>query len=394
MNIVIAAMSAPANMNGVSRHAASLARALLTTRVISEIHFIAGAWQREMFRNALGESDARLHFHWIPLREANLSRLFWYFRELPCIAEQLQADIVHLTFPAPTALATYPCATVLSLHDLYPFDIPGNFGLLKSAIARHTISQCVQRVDAIACVSSVTQMDFARRFPTLAHKAQVIHNVVEFRASASLSAHLSVLKGRSFILCVAQHRSNKNIPLAIRVFARLIGEKILPEEARLVVVGIPGPETRRIQEEIGKLRLNRKVLLASGLSDAEMRWCYENCAILLAPSRTEGFGLPIAEAILAGARVVCSDIPAFREVGGEACHYVPWTPDQVDTYVRSIREALGAAPDRGTLPLQLSAASIGERYVSLYANLGITPVSGTNWLHRAGQVGPGPAGIP
>lgn len=392
MNVVIAAMSAPAHMNGVSRHAANLTRALLSTRAISEIHFIAGAWQREMYRSALGACDARLNTHWISLREANLSRLFWYFRELPCIAAQLEADIVHLTFPAPTSVSAYPCATVLSLHDLYPFDIPCNFGHVKSAIARHTIAQCVRRVDAIVCVSSVTQAEFARRFPMLTHKTQVIHNVVELKGPASISANLGTLKGRSFILCVAQHRSNKNIPLAIKVFEQLVGDRILPAEARLVVVGIPGPETRKIEDEIQNAKLCRKVLLFSGLSDAEMRWCYENCAILLAPSSMEGFGLPIAEATLAGARVVCSDIPAFREVGGKACHYVPWTNDPVQSYVRAIREALGAAPYRGALPLQLSAASIGGQYAALYSDLACSPMAGADRFREPVRVGSGPVG--
>jgi glycosyltransferase involved in cell wall biosynthesis len=393
MNVVIAAMSAPTHMNGVSRHAANLVRALLSTKAISEIHFVAGAWQREMYRSALGACDPRLHTHWIQLRGSNVSRLSWYYRELPCVAAQLEADIVHLTFPAPMANDACPCATVLSLHDMYPFEIPSNFGRLKSVLARNTVTQCVRRVDAIGCVSSTTQTEFAKRFPTLMHKTQVIHNVVEFDVPAAISRNVEVLKGRSFIVCVAQHRSNKNIPLAIRVFERLVSERILPAEARLVVIGIPGPETRTIEDEIRNARLSRRVLLFSGLSDAEMRWCYENCAMLLAPSSMEGFGLPVAEALLAGARVVCSDIPAFREVGGEACHYVPWQNDPVDTYVRAVRDALKAVPYRAPSPLQLSAACIGDQYLSLYRDLACSPISRSELLREPIRVGSRTAGF-
>lgn len=376
MNVVIAAMSAPTHMNGVSRHAANLARALLRTRTISEIHFLAGAWQSDMYRSALGARDPRLFTHWIPLRDANVSRLLWYYRELPCIAAQLEAHIVHLTFPAPTGPVAYSCPVVLSLHDLYPFDIPCNFGRLKSAIARHTISQCVRRVDAIACVSRATQSEFRTRFPDLASKSHVIQNVVEFGVPAAISGNLEMLKGFTFILCVAQHRSNKNIPLAIRVFNELMGEGILSAEARMVVVGIPGPETGKIEEEIKRCRLGRKVLLLSGLSDAELRWCYEKCQFLLAPSSMEGFGIPIAEALLAGARVVCSDIQAFRELGGEACHYVPWTSDLVNAYVRVIRDAMSSAPLCGVFPFQLTSACIGEQYANLYRDLIYSPLKG------------------
>lgn len=393
MNVVIAAMSAPTHMNGVSRHGANLARALLSNAGTSEIHFVAGAWQKEMFRNALGACDPRLHVHWIPLRDANLSRLFWYYRELPCIAAQLEADIVHLTFPAPTPLAAYPCPTVLSLHDLYPFDIPRNFGRLKSALARHTITQCVRRVDAVTCVSSATLTDFTQRFPEMAHKALVIPNVVEFRVPAILTGNLEPLKGRSFILCVAQHRSNKNIPLAIKVFERLLAEKILPSGARMVIVGIPGPETQKIEAEIRNARLSRRVLLFSGLSDAELRWCYENCQTLLAPSSMEGFGLPIAEALLAGARVVCSDIPAFRELGGDACHFVAKTDDPLSAYVGAVRDALAAASPRTPSPLQLSAASVGTRYIHLYSEIASSSPIEANRPWQRFRTAQKPAGI-
>lgn len=387
MNVVVAAMSAPTQMNGVSRHAANLARALLSTKAISEIHFVGGAWQKEMYRTVMGSCDPRLHAHWIQLRDANLSRLSWYYRELPCIAAQLEADIVHLTFPAPVAMESYPCATVLTLHDLYPFDIPRNFGRLRSVLARHIVARCVRYVDAIACVSRVTQTEFVTRFPELGHKTRVIHNFAEFKAPAAMTGNLEPLRGRHFVLCVAQHRSNKNIPLAIRVFERLLAERILPPESRLVVVGMPGPETRKIEEEIRNARLGRKVLLFSGLSDAEVRWCYENCEFLFTPSSVEGFGAPVAEALLAGARVVCSDIPAFREVGGEACHYVPWTHDPVEAYVRAIREALKIAPSRAASQLQPTAAYIGDQYLSLYRDLAISPFSRSELLREPIRVG-------
>ena len=393
MNVAIAAISAPAHMNGVSRHAANLVRALLSATAISEIHFLAGAWQRNMFRNALCCADSRLHTHWISLRDTNLSRLFWYYRELPCIAAQLEADIVHLTFPAPTAPAAFPCPTVLTLHDLYPFDIPRNFGTLKSALARYTIAQCIRRVDAIACVSSVTRENFIKRFPAHANKAQVIHNFAEFRDPAVMTGNLEPLKDRRFILSVAQHRLNKNLPLAVRVFERLLTGKILPAEARMVVVGIPGPETRNIEEEIRNARLGHKVLLFSGLSDAELRWCYQNCDLLLAPSSTEGFGAPVAEALLAGACVVCSDIPAFRELAGAACHYVPWADDPIAAYVRAISDALRAAPARASYPHHLTASAAGERFATLYGELSCSPGRGFDRQCRPLRTAQRPASI-
>jgi glycosyltransferase involved in cell wall biosynthesis len=117
------------------------------------------------------------------------------------------------------------------------------------------------------------------------------------------------------------------------------------------------------------LQLADRVLLSSGLPDAELQWCYQNCAALLAPSRTEGFGLPIAEGMLAGCRIVCSDIPAFREIGGDYCRFVPWGGDLIDSYAGAVRETLALPrPPMHGLPL-LSSTSVGHQYLAVYEKL-------------------------
>lgn len=373
MNVVIAAMSAPANMNGVSRHGINLARALLTTRGISCVHFLAGEWQKEMFRNGLATQDPRLHAHWISLPDTNMSRLLWYYRELPQIAGQLQADIVHLTFPMPIGAESFSCPVVLSLHDLYPFDIPRNLGLVRSAIARHTIRQCIRKVDVVACVSGGTQAQVRRYFKAQAAKSVVVPNVVEFRVPGATGRLPERLKGHPFVLCVAQHRANKGVPLAIKIFARLLRDGVLPVEARLMIVGIPGPETKRIEREIRESKLGSKAVLTSGLSDAELRWCYENCEVLLAPSSIEGFGLPIAEGMLSGSRIVCADIPAFREIGEKYCHFAPMNDDAVGEYVRAVQSALASPRPRCMRLPGLSPAEVGAAYAGIYEALARSP---------------------
>jgi glycosyltransferase involved in cell wall biosynthesis len=382
MNVVIAALSAPAQLNGVSRHATNLARALLSTQGVAKLHFLAGEWQAPMFRSVLDDGDPRLHIHWIALKDANFSRILWYFRELPCIAAQLDADIVHLTYPAPIASKAFHCPTALSLHDLYPFDIPQNFGFWKSAFARKVMTRCIKNVDAIACVSASTKARLEEWFPAEINKATVIPNVVELKPLASPDRPFERLNGRSFVLCVAQHRRNKNVPLAIRAFARALATKTLAADSRLFIVGIPGPETTRIQAQIRETGLVGKVLLGSGLSDAELRWCYENCDVLLVPSEAEGFGLPVAEGLLAGCRIVCSDIPAFWEVGGGACRYVSWEGDLPGLYADAIRLALTLPkPARASLP-QFSLQVIGRDYLRFYQDLICSRVSGFDMLRQ------------
>jgi glycosyltransferase involved in cell wall biosynthesis len=335
-----------------------------------------------MFRSVLDDRDPRLHVHRISLNDANLSRILWYFRELPCIASQLDADIVHLTYPAPIASKSFHCPTALSLHDLYPFDIPQNFGFWKSAFARKIMALCINNVDAIACVSASTKSRLEKWFPAKFRKATVIPNVVEQKPSAKSDCPLESLNGRSFLLCVAQHRRNKNVPLVIRIFARTLATNVLRADSRLFVVGIPGPDTTRIQAQIRQEGLVGKVLLGSGLSDAELRWCYENCDVLLVPSEAEGFGLPVAEGLLAGCRIVCSDIPAFWEVGGGACRYVSREGDLPRSYAEAIRLALTfPKPARASLP-QFSPGAVGRDYLRFYRDLICSRESGFDMLRQ------------
>ena len=381
MNVVIAAMSAPVDMNGVSRHGVNLVRALLTTRTVTSIHFVAGEWQKEMYKHGLSGLDGRLHTHWVTLADANMSRLLWYYRELPHIAEQLRADVVQLTFPAPTGPKAYSSPVVLSLHDLYPFDIPRNFGFLRSELARRIIGQCVRRVDAVTCVSAGTHTQLLKYFKSQAAKSVVVPNIVEFRVPSAPGNIGEQLKGHPFVLCVAQHRANKGVPLSVQVFARLLKEGVLPVEARLLVVGIPGPETEKIHMKIREFKLGGKVLLVSGLTDAELRWCYESCAVLLAPSTIEGFGMPIAEGMLSGTRIVCSDIPAFREIGEGYCHFISSIHDAA-AYAQAIRLAVSCPRPQCERLSRHSPPAVGAEFARLYEVLVRSPRAELNSAHR------------
>ena len=73
----------------------------------------------------------------------------------------------------------------------------------------------------------------------------------------------------------------------------------------LVIVGSQGPLTKQIVSQISSLSLHNNVVMANSLPDSELLWLYQHCELFLAPSSIEGFGLPLAEALRCGARVVC-----------------------------------------------------------------------------------------
>jgi glycosyltransferase involved in cell wall biosynthesis len=368
MKIVIAAVSSTANLSGVTRHAANVSRCLLTRPDVSAVHVIVAPWQHSSLCEAIARNDSRLHVHSVPVGSTMVARNLWYYRDLPSIAAQLNADVVHLSYPAPLNADAFSCPTIVSLHDLYPYDIPENFGFPKVLFHRLVLWQCLRAADVIACVSESTRQGLSKRAtPSVFKKAVTIFNCVEPVPYMSAQSPLSYSNDAPFFLCVAQHRRNKNIVLTMSIFRRLLRTESIHPATRLVIVGVAGPETSRIHRFVNKYALRERVAFLSGIADAEMQWLYENCQMLLAPSIVEGFGLPVAEGLLAGCRIVCSDIPAFRELGESGrCRYVRLGPSEEEAFIDAVCSVLHE-PRRmhASLP-QLSAPAIADEYMQLY----------------------------
>jgi glycosyltransferase involved in cell wall biosynthesis len=259
---------------------------------------------------------------------------------------------------------------VVTLHDLYPYDAPANFGYPKVLFNRVILKQCLRSVDAIGCVSKSTLQRLEVYAATeVIDKAAAVYNHVATGSGTTSYSPVPGWRGEPILLCVAQHRRNKNIVLAIQVFQQLrrLGE--IASDARLVIVGSEGPETDTIHRAVRTLRLHDSVVFLSGITDAELSWCYCHCELLLAPSMVEGFGLPVVEAMLHQCRVVCSDIPAFREVGGSYCDYFSLQTDPLCAFVQAAQAALKSHRFRSASTECFSRTRIAEAYLRLYKRL-------------------------
>ena len=188
--------------------------------------------------------------------------------------------------------------------------------------------------------------------------------------------------GVPFLLCVAQHRQNKNIRLAIQIFKRLLTEGDFDASVRLLIIGMEGPETGRIQRFIRESCLEDRVMLLRGVSEAQLAWCYGHCELLLAPSLVEGFGLPVVEAMLHRCRIVCSDIPAFREVGGSYCHFARLGPGAEDAFVQAARGAMRSRGFRRSTVDCFSGTRVAAACVNLYQQLRRARVAEENESRR------------
>ncbi len=369
MKVLIAAAAFSSGMSGIQRHAFNVVRCLLQQPEVSQVNLVVAPWQRDLVQSEGLDTDPRFAMQVEDMGRNSIGRNTWYYWRLPQLARSQEADVVHLSYPAPVNSAAYPCPTVVTLHDLYPYEIPLNFGFPKFIFNRVVLRQCLRNVDAIACVSDATSRRLRQYAPETWDKSLRIYNCVE--SAPRLATDAEVLAGRvgPFLLCVAQHRRNKNLSLLIRTFHRLLRDGRVDRRMSLFIIGIGGPETQRLHRLAADLGLTNRIHFLEGISDEQLQWFYAHCGALVAPSSTEGFGLPIAEALLAGCRVVCSDIPAFREVGGEHCRFVSLRGNAEESLADGIVATLADPAQQPISLQQLSTSVLAEQYVALYRQL-------------------------
>ena len=146
-------------------------------------------------------------------------------------------------------------------------------------------------------------------------------------------------------------------------------------DVRYVIVGRIGWNTLALQRRLREHpEFGRRLFWLDDASDADLHYLYPLACALVFPSFVEGFGLPLVEAAHFGARVIASDIPVFREVGGDAVAYF----DTLDSasLAKRVREALAAPKLQRALPV-LSWRQSAE---ALFALLDGAPSPHAGWL--------------
>jgi alpha-1,2-rhamnosyltransferase len=124
-----------------------------------------------------------------------------------------------------------------------------------------------------------------------------------------------IFAGARIYLIVGTIEPRKNHAMVIDTFDRLWSSG---STSKLVIFGRLGWRSDDVARRVrGHPELGRRLLWLEAGTDAELEFAYRHAAALLFPSRCEGFGLPLVEAMLYGLPALTSDIPVFREIGGD-----------------------------------------------------------------------------
>jgi glycosyltransferase involved in cell wall biosynthesis len=371
MHILIVALSAAQGPSGICRHAYNLARCASKRKEVQRVTLVVGQWQKQYFLDLFAMNDAKITVFCSHISNKPFHRNLWYLYELPCVAKTLSVDIVHLSFPVPIRRKAFICPIVVSLHDFYPYDKPDNFGFPKVLFNRFFLKKCIAEADSLACISETTFSRLKFFAPQASfEKGVVVYNCVDISAIAPISpAVINNLNGSLFLL-VAQHRPNKNIILTLVTFKMLLLSNEIKNESILLLIGNKGPETAKINKFISCYGIEKNVFLLDRITESELIWLYKKCDLLIAASSIEGFGLPVAEALLCDCCVVCSDIHAFREIGGKECHYFELhSRSPASEMATAILKALSEQRHTIENSERFSLETISAQYAALYMQL-------------------------
>lgn len=127
---------------------------------------------------------------------------------------------------------------------------------------------------------------------------------------------------RPYFVYISTIEPRKNHLLLLNIWRRLI-EQLGDKAPVLVLIGRRGWENENVVDMLDRAEILRgHVFELGGVSDGEMHRLVAGARAMVMPSFEEGFGIPVVEALSAGVPVICSDIVAHREVGGQAPDYL------------------------------------------------------------------------
>lgn len=353
MRIAIDARLNAYRQGGIPQYTARLLRALSAVAPDETFLCIQHRRQQAAFIEA---PNVRPYSFWTPPHH-RLEGLALGVELLP-----LRADLLHMPdFIVPRCS---PCPAVATFHDLAFVRYPA---ILDSAAQAYYGQACAsaRRAAALIAVSESTRRDMAELLAIPPERVHVVHEAAgeQFRPLPGTPGELRVVNGvplerERFLLCVGTLEPRKNLPMLLQAL-RICRDRRPDAGYGLVLAGARGWLEQPIMDAIRDLRLADAVYLLGPVHDDDLIWLYAACRIYLNPSRYEGFGLPLLEALACGAPALASNTSSLPEVGGDAACYLP--PDDVEAWALALAAlwdddaCLAALRQRG--PLQAARFS-------------------------------------
>ena len=232
--------------------------------------------------------------------------------------------------------------SVVTIHDLIFLRHPEYYHWIDTKIYAWKFRQTISEATHIIAISECTRRDILHYAPELdPARISVIYQSCAPKFTPDISPSSFLLPPSSkYILSVGTIEARKNILLAVKA----LETSQLPDDLHIVIIGRHTPYTDTVARYARDHGLEARVHILHHVSDAELPAYYAAAEAFVYPSRYEGFGIPIIEAISCGLPVVACTGSCLEEAGGPDTLYV--SPDDPQAMAAAIAQVLKGAPGR------------------------------------------------
>lgn len=235
---------------------------------------------------------------------------------LAVAARRRRCDLLHHAGGTIPFVRSAPA--VVTVHDLQPLLLPDNsHGLVKRAYLHQRLPPSVRRSRLVITLTEYTRRTIIERFGVsgdhvvLAPPGYTSALVEEPPHDPAEVYDID----RPFFLYPAITYPHKNHVTLVRAFARVVDQG---DDVLLVLTHRPDTEERNVHEVAASLGVADRIRRLGHVPRGDLDWLYRNAIALTFPSRFEGFGLPVLEAMGHGCPVIAADATALPEVVGES----------------------------------------------------------------------------
>ena len=254
-------------------------------------------------------------------------------------------DIYHgLSGELPVGIRSSGIRSVVTIHDLIFMRHPEYYYWWDVKIYAAKFHRTVKEADRIIAISECTKRDIVQLGGVSPDIIDVVYQ------SCSTFFHLPADEGKKqevnaryllpprYIVSVGTIEERKNILLAVKALQRL------PDDLALVIVGRDTPYAEKVRRYVEENRLGHRVLFLHQVPNADLPAIYQMAEACVYPSRYEGFGIPVIEAIQSGLPVVACTGSCLEEAGGPDNLYVH--PDDDEAMANALRQVVKGADGR------------------------------------------------
>jgi alpha-1,3-rhamnosyl/mannosyltransferase len=333
MNVFVDLRTATDHFPGIGRYAVNLIRALESQiGDLGKLHLIADSLRSSRWNLAAFDHK---NGNFIRIEASPFSiRQQWV---VPLVLKKQKADLYHSLYYIMPFFSRVP--TVLTIYDLIPLIFPDYFPLHIRLLYRLANYWALVRSQHIISISRSTAQDLIDRYSIPEKRVTAIHLAADDsfypRENDEIESVLKRLKlPKNYILYVGSNKPHKNLTRLIKAW-----EKISTPKPALVIAGFWDPRYPEAKDYVKSKHYQKFVYFVGPVADADLPALYTGAKLFAYPSKYEGFGLPVLEAMACGTAVVTTNISSLCEVTGDAAILVdPLSVDELSCAIRSLLE--------------------------------------------------------